>query len=75
MQIVRDIRGLLAVVRMLLTTNAVSAFGGGLVMPFLWIYLTKAQGLATWVPATVLTIQAIVAFVAAPIWGSVFDRR
>jgi MFS family permease len=75
MQIVRDIRGLPAVVRMLLTTNAVSAFGGGLVMPFLWIYLTKAQGLAAWVPATVLTVQAIVAFVSAPIWGSVFDRR
>jgi MFS family permease len=75
MQIIQDIRRLPAVVRMLLTTNAVSAFGGGLVMPFLWVYLTKAQGLATWVPAVVLTIQAIVAFVAAPMWGAVFDRR
>ncbi|AEV87084.1 yhjO-like MFS-type transporter [Actinoplanes sp. SE50] len=60
--------------KILLWTNAVSSFGGGLVLPFLWIYLSEVRGLPVWVPAATLAVQAGTAVVGGLIWGALLDR-
>ncbi|MEU9445604.1 MFS transporter [Streptomyces sp. NPDC048304] len=60
--------------RIVLGVNAVNSFGGGLVLPFLWIYLSKVRGLPTWVPSTTLAVQAATAVVGGLLWGAVLDR-
>ncbi|OIJ62716.1 MFS transporter [Streptomyces mangrovisoli] len=60
--------------RAVLAVNAVNSFGGGLVLPFLWIYLGQVRSLATWVPAATLAVQAATAVVGGLVWGAVLDR-
>jgi MFS family permease len=60
--------------RAVLAVNAVNSFGGGLVLPFLWIYLGQVRGLASWVPAATLAVQAATAVVGGLVWGAVLDR-
>ncbi|MET9881683.1 MFS transporter [Streptomyces sp. NPDC006430] len=60
--------------RTVLAVNAVNSFGGGLVLPFLWIYLNDVRGLPAWVPAVTLAVQAATAVVGGLMWGAVLDR-
>ncbi|MER7839737.1 MFS transporter [Streptomyces sp. NPDC096040] len=60
--------------RAVLAVNAVNSFGGGLVLPFLWIYLGQVRGLASWIPAATLAVQAATAVVGGLAWGAVLDR-
>lgn len=60
--------------RAVLAVNAVNSFGGGLVLPFLWIYLDQVRGLASWIPAATLAVQAATAVVGGLAWGTVIDR-
>ncbi|WP_416981273.1 MFS transporter [Streptomyces sp. T028] len=60
--------------RAVLAVNAVNSFGGGLVLPFLWIYLDQVRGLASWVPAATLAVQAATSVVGGLAWGAVLDR-
>ncbi|MFJ3306327.1 MFS transporter [Streptomyces sp. NPDC086549] len=60
--------------RAVLAVNAVNSFGGGLVLPFLWIYLDQVRGLASWIPAATLAVQAATAVVGGLAWGAVLDR-
>jgi MFS family permease len=71
---VDQIRSLSRPVKVLMATNAVSAFGGGLVLPFLWIYLTDIRHLGRWAPAATLAIQALTAVAGSLVWGVVVDR-
>lgn len=68
------LRGLSPRTRALLAVNAVNSFGGGLVFPFLWIYLTQVRGLASWVPAVTLAVQAGTAVLGGLGWGALLDR-
>jgi MFS family permease len=61
-------------IRTILAVNAVNSFGGGLVFPFLWIYLTQARGLAEWVPAVTLALQAGTAVAGGLAWGALTDK-
>lgn len=60
--------------RAVLAVNAVNSFGGGLVLPFLWIYLGEVRGLAAWIPAATLAVQAGTAVFGGLAWGAVLDR-
>ncbi|MGW5347915.1 MFS transporter [Streptomyces sp. NPDC004050] len=60
--------------RTVLAVNAVNSFGGGLVLPFLWIYLSDVRGLPAWVPAVTLALQAATAVAGGLLWGAVLDR-
>lgn len=60
--------------RAVLAVNAVNSFGGGLVLPFLWIYLGEVRGLAAWIPAATLAVQATTAVFGGLAWGAVLDR-
>ncbi|MGW0871189.1 MFS transporter [Streptomyces sp. NPDC002740] len=60
--------------RAVLAVNAVNSFGGGLVLPFLWIYLDQVRGLASWIPAATLAVQAATAVLGGLAWGAVLDR-
>ncbi|MET9919151.1 MFS transporter [Streptomyces sp. NPDC006435] len=60
--------------RVVLCVNALNSFGGGLVLPFLWIYLSDVRGLPSWVPAVTLAVQAATAVVGGLLWGSLLDR-
>ncbi|MFI6153757.1 MFS transporter [Kitasatospora sp. NPDC051170] len=60
--------------RAVLAVNAVNSFGGGLVLPFLWIYLQQVRGLPAWVPAVTLAVQAATAVVGGLAWGALLDR-
>ena len=60
--------------RTVLGVNAVNSFGGGLVLPFLWIYLSDVRGLPAWVPSLTLALQAATAVAGGLLWGTVLDR-
>ncbi|ROQ57396.1 MFS transporter [Streptomyces sp. 840.1] len=60
--------------RVVLSVNALNSFGGGLVLPFLWIYLSEVRGLPAWVPAVTLAVQAGTAVAGGLLWGSLLDR-
>lgn len=60
--------------RVVLCVNALNSFGGGLVLPFLWIYLSEVRGLPAWVPAVTLAVQAATAVAGGLLWGSLLDR-
>ncbi|MEU6221568.1 MFS transporter [Streptomyces sp. NPDC047022] len=60
--------------RAVLAVNAVNSLGGGLVLPFLWIYLGQVRGLASWVPAATLAVQAATSVAGGLAWGTVLDR-
>lgn len=60
--------------RVMLATNAINSFGGGLVLPFLWIYLTGVRGMPATVPAATLALQAASAIGGGLAWGVLVDR-
>ncbi|MFJ5779980.1 MFS transporter [Streptomyces sp. NPDC093094] len=60
--------------RIVLGVNAVNSFGGGLVLPFLWIYLSEVRGLPAWVPSLTLAVQAGTAVAGGLLWGALLDR-
>ncbi|MFJ5886017.1 MFS transporter [Kitasatospora cineracea] len=60
--------------KLLLATNGLSAFGAGMVLPFLWIYLTRIRHFDAWVPAAALAVQAGAAIVGGLVWGALLDR-
>jgi MFS family permease len=60
--------------RWLIATNGISALGAGMVMPFLWIYLTEVRHLPTWVPAATLAVQAFAAVFGGLAYGALLDR-
>ncbi|MFJ2060675.1 MFS transporter [Streptomyces sp. NPDC087908] len=71
---VSQIRALPFAAKLLILTNGISALGAGMVMPFLWIYLTEIRHLATWVPATTLAVQALAAVLGGLTYGALLDR-
>ncbi|MEU6556734.1 MFS transporter [Streptomyces sp. NPDC046915] len=73
-RIVATVREFSPRTRAVLAVNAVNSFGGGLVLPFLWIYLGQVRGLAGWVPAATLAVQAATSVVGGLAWGAVLDR-
>lgn len=60
--------------KLLLAADAVNAFGAGLVMPFLLIYLTQIRHVDIRFAAAVLSVSAIFSFFAGLVWGSLLDR-
>ncbi|MCL6673326.1 MFS transporter [Streptomyces panaciradicis] len=74
LRIVATVREFSPRTRAVLAVNAVNSFGGGLVLPFLWIYLGQVRGLPSWVPAATLAVQAATAVVGGLVWGAVLDR-
>ncbi|PPI41182.1 MFS transporter [Rathayibacter tritici] len=67
------VRDLPDTLKVLLVTNAVNSLGAGLVLPFLWLYLTEVRGFSEWVPATVLAVQAMTAVLGGLVWGALLD--
>lgn len=70
----RRIAALPPAARLLIVTNGISALGAGMVMPFLWIYLTEVRHLPTWVPAATLAVQAFSAVFGGLAYGALLDR-
>lgn len=59
---------------MVLLGDAFSALGGGLVLPFLIVYLHRVRGIDLDVAALAVSTVALVGFVAGPIGGLMVDR-
>ncbi|MFJ9968671.1 MFS transporter [Streptomyces avermitilis] len=74
MKLLDDARGLPSVTKLLLATNALSSLGGGLVFPFLWIYLSDIRHMSSWVPASALAVQAAAAVVGGLAYGTLLSR-
>lgn len=60
--------------KLLIATNGLSAFGAGMVLPFLWVYLTRVRHFEDWVPAAALAVQAGAAIAGGLVWGALLDR-
>lgn len=60
--------------RRLLVGIAISAFGNGLVLPYLVIYLGQVRGLGTGTAGLVIAWQALVSLAVGPLAGTVIDR-
>lgn len=58
----------------LLAADAVNAFGAGLVIPFLLIYLSHVRHMDIRVAAAALSVSAIFSFSAGLVWGVLLDR-
>lgn len=52
----------------------VNAFGNGVVLPFLFIYLHNVRGIGLAVVGLIIATHAIVSMVAGPVFGSQIDR-
>jgi MFS family permease len=52
----------------------VNAFGNGVVIPFLFIYLHNVRGIGLAVTGLILATHALVSIVAGPVFGSQIDR-
>ena len=52
----------------------VNAFGNGVVLPFLFIYLHNVRGIGLVVVGLIVATHALVSMVAGPIFGSQIDR-
>ncbi|GAA2459408.1 MFS transporter [Streptomyces macrosporus] len=55
--------------------NALSAFGNGFTVPFLFIYVAQVRGLGASTAGTVLALFAVAALVVLPFTGRAIDRR
>jgi MFS family permease len=60
--------------KLLIATNGLSALGAGMVLPFLWVYLTRIRHFDAWVPAAALAVQAGAAIGGGLVWGALLDR-
>jgi MFS family permease len=52
----------------------VNAFGNGIVLPFMFIYLHNVRGISLAVVGLIIATHAVVSLVAGPIFGSQIDR-
>jgi MFS family permease len=52
----------------------VNAFGNGVVLPFLFIYLHNVRGIALGLVGLIVATNAVVSLVAGPIFGTLIDR-
>lgn len=52
----------------------VNAFGNGIVLPFMFIYLHNVRGISLAVSGLIVAAHALVSIVAGPIFGSQIDR-
>ncbi|MGH3066416.1 MAG: MFS transporter [Gaiellaceae bacterium] len=52
----------------------VNAFGNGVILPFLFIYLHNVRGIALGPVGLIVATNAIVSLVAGPLFGSMIDR-
>jgi MFS family permease len=52
----------------------VNAFGNGIVLPFLFIYLHNVRGFGLGITGLIVATHALVSMVAGPIFGSQIDR-
>jgi MFS family permease len=52
----------------------VNAFGNGIVLPFMFIYLHNVRGISLTVAGLIVAAHALVSIVAGPIFGSQIDR-
>ncbi|MFI2373360.1 MFS transporter [Streptomyces sp. NPDC018833] len=55
--------------------NALSAFGLGFTVPYLYVYVAQVRDLGATTAGVVLTVFAMAALVALPFTGRVIDRR
>ena len=62
-------------VQMLQLGGLVSAFGNGLLIPFLFIYLHNVRGVSLGVAGLVVATNALVSIVAGPVSGTLVDRH
>ncbi|MFG1811841.1 MFS transporter [Streptomyces sp. NPDC049040] len=60
--------------RILLLADFVNAFGVGMVMPFLLIYLSQVRHINIRIAAAALAVSAIASFMSGLVWGSLLDR-
>ncbi len=59
---------------MLQAGGLVNAFGNGMVIPFMFIYLHNVRGIELGVTGLVVAAHAVVSIVAGPVFGSQVDR-
>jgi MFS family permease len=69
-----QMRALPSAAKLLLFSNGISAVGVGMVLPFLWVYLTEIRHFDTWVPAAALAVQAAAAVAGGLFYGALTDR-
>jgi MFS family permease len=68
-------RGMGAALRRIQLGNALSAFGNGFTVPFLFVYVAQVRGLGAGIAGVVLSAFAVSALVVLPFTGRVIDRR
>ncbi|MFD1833133.1 MFS transporter [Streptomyces desertarenae] len=64
-----------AALRRIQTGNALSAFGNGFTVPFLFVYVSQVRDLGAGTAGTVLALFAVAALVVLPFTGRAIDRR
>ncbi|MGP3985053.1 MFS transporter [Streptomyces sp. KR80] len=64
-----------AALRRIQLGNALSAFGNGFTVPFLFIYVAQVRGLGASTAGVVLATFAVAALLVLPFTGRVIDRR
>ena len=60
--------------KVLLLADFVNAFGVGMVMPFLLIYLSQVRHINIRIAAAALAVSAVASFASGLAWGSLLDR-
>ncbi|MGW7579268.1 MFS transporter [Streptomyces sp. NPDC054765] len=64
-----------AALRRIQLGNALSAFGSGFTVPYLYVYVAKVRDLGASTAGAVLAILAVAALVVLPLTGRAIDRR
>ena len=64
-----------AALRRIQLGNALSAFGNGFTVPFLFVYVAQVRDLGASTAGAVLAVFAVAALVVLPFTGRVIDRR
>ncbi|MEU5213521.1 MFS transporter [Streptomyces sp. NPDC020742] len=64
-----------AALRRIQLGNALSAFGNGFTVPYLYVYVAKVRDLGASTAGVVLAMLAVAALVVLPLTGRVIDRR
>ncbi|MFI9052660.1 MFS transporter [Streptomyces sp. NPDC053427] len=64
-----------AALRRIQLGNALSAFGNGFTVPYLYVYVAKVRDLGANTAGVVLAVLAVAALVVLPLTGRVIDRR
>lgn len=64
-----------AALRRIQLGNALSAFGNGFTVPFLFIYVAQVRGLGAGTAGVVLAAFAVAALLVLPLTGRVIDRK